>query len=326
MTAPHATLPARPRRVIVLGLDDDALATLREAAPSLELLGAPDLSRARAWIDDAEAILGWITPEVVRRGRALRWVHLFAAGVERFCTPELAAAPIVVTCERGIHGAAVADHAMALLLGLTRGLAPALRPQAARTWNREPPPRLLELAGRRAVIVGFGGIGQAIAARARAFGLRIVAVAREARPAPEGVDRVVGRRDLEEALDGAEVLFLAAPLTEETQGRIDDAALARLARGALVINVGRGGLVDHDALTRALSSGHLGGAGLDVTHPEPLPEDHPLWSREDVLLTPHVAGLSDRVMARRLELAADNLRRFAAGEALRGVVDPRVGG
>lgn len=314
-----------PPHVLVVGLGGGVIERLRRSTPTLAIEGVAELQQAIPRIDGAVALIGVVSPSILRRAAALRWVHLFAAGVERFLLPDLIAAPIEITCERGLHSPAVADHAMALLLGLSRGLAASACGRRGRTSSGAPGPALRELAGKTAVIVGFGGIGRAIAERARGFGLEIVAVARAAAAPPAGVSRVLGRDRLDEALALADVLFVAVPLTQATLGMFDAAALSRLPRGALVINVGRGPVIDTDALTRALAGGHLGGAGLDVSDPEPLPADHPLWGREDVLITPHVAGLSDRVLERRVERVADNLRRFAAGAPLLGRVDRAEG-
>jgi phosphoglycerate dehydrogenase-like enzyme len=254
--------------------------------------------------------------------------QVYSAGVERYAFAELRASKVVLTNAKVIQGPNVADHAMALLLALTRGIPQAVAQQSLRRWAKQDlrdGGHLIELEGRTAVVVGLGGIGTAIARRAVGFGMTVVGVDPDTSPRPGLVETVLAPERMAEALPRADVLFLAVPLTPATERMIGATQLAALPRGGYLVNVSRGRIVDTDALIRVLREGRLGGAGLDVTDPEPLPADHPLWAMPNVLVTPHLAGSSDRVTERRIELLRDNLARFLAGRPLRNVVDKDKG-
>jgi phosphoglycerate dehydrogenase-like enzyme len=178
---------------------------------------------------------------------------------------------------------------------------------------------------RAALIVVAGGIGTQIAERAAAFGMRVLALDPEDKPYLRAVEEVLKPDRLHDSLPRADVIFISAPLTAWTKGLIGAKELALLKKGCYVINVSRGELIVTDALVQALAEGRLAGAGLDVTDPEPLPTGHPLWALENVIITPHIAGVSDQILRRRVELVKENVRRFARGLPLLHVVDKRKG-
>jgi phosphoglycerate dehydrogenase-like enzyme len=326
--ATSATAKARPK-VVVIGLKAARIAELRAAAPGVEIVSASDMDAASAVIGEAEALIGRPTPELLRRAPKLRWVQVYSSGVDPYRFPELVDSEITLTNCRVVQGPNVADQALALLLGLTRGLPTAIRQQDARVWSREPfrdpEPKLIELRGKTAAIVGYGSIGGEIGDRVRGFGMKVIGVDRRGGAPPPGVEVMYASDQLHAALARADVVFVAVPLTAQTEGMIDAAALAKIPAGGYLINIARGKVIDTDALVEALASGHLAGAGLDVTEPEPLPPEHPLWALDNVIITPHLGGTSDQVWERRMALIADNLRRFAGGEALVNVVDKRAG-
>lgn len=309
-------------------LSEEQLSELKELAPNVrfEIDLAPDELLRRA--ADAHAVdAHLVTPELLAAAPHLRWVQAWSAGVDRYVTMEALVEDedLVLTNMQGVHGPAIADHAMAMLLAHSRGLREWYAAMDARDWNRGRARETSALSGRTLLVVGLGGIGSEIARRAKAFDMRVTATVRTAREAPEYVDRLGAAEELDELLPEADVVAICVPLTEEKRGLFDAERFARMKEGAFLINIARGQIVDTDALLAALRSGRLSGAGLDVTDPEPLPEDHPLWARDDVLVTPHVAGRAEITQDRRWALFRENVRRFGAGEPLLNVVDKEAG-
>jgi phosphoglycerate dehydrogenase-like enzyme len=248
----------------------------------------------------------------------IEWVQLDSAGVDRWIGTGILDERRTWTSARDAYAADVAEHAVALVLAAARRL-----PQTARDrrWSGVGGDRL---AGRTVGLVGAGAIGREAIARLRPFGVRIVALTRSGRTV-EGADDSLPAARLEELLERSDYVVLAAPLTHETRGLVGRRELERLRPDAWLVNVGRGALVDTDALVWALAKGAIGGACLDVTDPEPLPDDHLLWTFDNVLVTPHVAnppGTAEEPLARLVE---ENVRRFAAGEELLSVVDVERG-
>jgi phosphoglycerate dehydrogenase-like enzyme len=251
----------------------------------------------------------------------LRWVHALGAGVENLCRDVLGT-EIQVT-NNHIHGDAVADHALALILAHARRLREAYECQMTRRWAHDAL-RATPLAGQTIGILGLGTIGMAVARRALAFGMRVVGTKRC--PAPvAGVDEVWPPERTDDVLREASVLALTLPLTAATRGVLSARALALLPESAFIVNIGRGGLVDETALLAALRSGRLGGAGLDVFAEEPLPPDSPMWTAPNLLITPHVSGDFPGYMDRMIPLFCGNLRRYLAGQPLEHTVDPALG-
>jgi phosphoglycerate dehydrogenase-like enzyme len=234
----------------------------------------------------------------------LRVIQTLSAGVDWLVgrVPE----HVMVYNARGVYDAPLAEWVVGAILGMQRGLVQSRDAQARREWEAIEPPELL---GRRVVILGLGSIGTAIADRLRAFGVEVIGVGRTAR------DGVRGLADLDQVLRDADILVNMLPLTSETGGFLDARRLGLLPDGALVVNAGRGRTIETAALVEELQAGRIR-AALDVTDPEPLPPDHPLWSLPNVLITPHMAGDSPGSTIRAFELAGDQVRRFAAGEPL----------
>ena len=256
----------------------------------------------------------------LRRCETLRWVHASGAGIETYCGPELTSMPFTLTNEQIIQGPEVADHGMALLLSLTRRIGHVLK-----GIPRDRMPRPVELQGKHALIIGSGGVGLAIAERAAAFGMRVSVLTESNFPYLSFISERYLAGQLLEALPPADVVFVAAPLTPITRKMIERSALAVMKSSAYLINVTRGAIIDTDELVQSLLRGHLSGVGLDVTDPEPLPSDHPLRTCERVILTPHMAGMSDRLSERCFDLVATNLRRFVDCRPLINVVNKELG-
>ncbi|HSK17971.1 MAG TPA: D-2-hydroxyacid dehydrogenase [Longimicrobiales bacterium] len=266
--------------------------------------------------------------------RRLRWIHTGAAGVASLLHPELIESGIVLTNSAGIHAAPIAETAIGMMLHFARGLDHAVHAQQESAWRPDIWERsdsgVRELAGATLGIVGFGGIGRAVAQRARALGMRVAALRRTRPPAHEqsdGVDveLITGQDALGRLLEMSDFLVLAVPATPKTSGMLGAREIARLRAGAVLINVARGSVIDETALIDALRAGRLRGAGLDVFVTEPLPAGSPLWAMPNVLITPHVSATSTRFWEREGELILDNLRRYLTGRDLINIVDTEAG-
>ncbi len=313
-----AVLTASPDRGHDVTIEPRHVAQIEAVDPRVRVASVSDRTR---WLDEApetEVILGFRPLRAAAaRSRQLRWVHATGAGVERLCQ-DVAGTDIIVT-NIHIHGEAVAEHVFGLLLGHARRLREVFRHQAEHRWAHHDLSATL-LAARTVGILGLGTLGAAVAQRASGFGMRVVGTKRTPAPVPH-VDRVVPPGELDEVLRVSNVLAITLPFTRETDGLIGARELALLPRGAFVINVGRGGIVDEAALAEALRRGHLAGAGLDVFAEEPLPEGSPLWEAPGMIITSHCAGAFDGYMERAVPLFCENLRRYLAGRPLLNVVD-----
>lgn len=310
-------------------LSQQELSELAKLAPNLQIVTGLSQREAIARAEEAHGIdARYATPEFLNKAKNLVWVQAMSAGVEGLLQNKALVANdrLVLTNHRGVHGPAIADHAMAMLLALTRDLPLHLRNQEQKEWGRgqtELTPIALE--GRTLLVVGLGGIGNEIAKRAKAFGMTVWATRRSEAPKPDYVDRVELSPALLSLLPEVDVVAIAAPLTPETHHLFNKEAFAALKKGAILINIARGAIIDQDEMIAALRRGDLAAAGLDVTDPEPLPKDNPLWGMKNVLITPHVAGQAEITAERRWLLLRENLRRFAAGEPLYNVVDKFAG-
>jgi phosphoglycerate dehydrogenase-like enzyme/glyoxylase-like metal-dependent hydrolase (beta-lactamase superfamily II) len=331
----------KPRRIVVPNLMPARLAELKRVAPEIEFVPVKTSADAVRAVEDADAVLGFCTPDVVRAGKKLRWIQVTRAGVENDLSPELVASNIVLTNTQRIYGPHVADQAFALLLHLTRGSVTlgklGARPQEEPSGKQRLTPdsalwRFLkegvkpqELHGKRMLVVGLGGIGTQIARRANAFGMRVMALDPKDLDRPGFVFSLDKPAKLMDLLPKADVVVLACPLTAETRGLIGEAQLKAMKPSAYLINIGRGGLVQTPALVAALQQNRIAGAGMDVTDPEPLPDGHPLWKLPNVVISPHIGGGSPEGQDRQWRLFRDNVRRFVAGERLLCVVDKAKG-
>lgn len=252
----------------------------------------------------------------------LRWVHASTAGVDRLLFPALTESGVVVTNSRGIFDRPMAEYVLATVLTFAKDLHTTLRLQDRRTWRHRETERL---HGKRALIVGTGPIGRAIAAQLSAAGLSVAGAGRTARDGDPDFGRVHASADLPGLVGAVDYVVLAAPLTEATKGMIDAEMLARFDPAAYLINVGRGALVVQDDLIAALAAGRIAGAALDVFETEPLPESSPLWDMPNVLISPHMSGDTRGWQEDLVELFTGNLQRYRRGETLRNVVDKQRG-
>lgn len=283
-------------------------------------------------IADAEMYVGFgISRHAFAAARRLRYVHSLAAGVRGALYSEMRDSPVVLTNSAGVHAIPIAETVIGGVLALLRGLHIAIEQQRRATWDKQPfvgdDSPLRELGDCRVLVVGTGGIGTEIARRIAPFGSRCIGIRRRpALGAPPGFERVAGPEALEAELAEADVVILSAPNTGETDGLLDRRRLAVVKSGAVVVNVGRGALLDEDALAEAVAAGRLRGAVLDVFQQEPLATTSPLWQLPSILVLPHVSPVSPgRFWDRQLELLLDNWARYRSGQPLRNLVDKQAG-
>jgi phosphoglycerate dehydrogenase-like enzyme len=303
---------------------------LRDLFPQHTFLHATSEHQALDLMARAQvAFMSEVRPNHFAAARVLEWIHSPAAGVGGMLFPALVESAVVMTNSRGISAGTIAEHVLAVTLVLFRKLRIAFRAQSEREWAQDAvlgPPPLRTIAGSRVLVVGLGAIGTATAQAMSALGARVDAVRRaSSRPKPASVDTLGGPEQLLDLLPSADVVVVAAPQTGETRGLIGARELAAMRRDAILVNVSRGRLVDEAALTRALTDGEIGGAALDVFEQEPLPNESPLWSMDNVLVTPHMAGFRPDHWDAVVDLFSENLRRFEAGRELLNVVDKRAG-
>ncbi|MDE0297768.1 MAG: D-2-hydroxyacid dehydrogenase [Candidatus Poribacteria bacterium] len=297
---------------------------IQSVSPDLIIVEPRDETGRLAAMPDTEVVFGDFNRSLFHAAEQLRWVQVLGAGVDGLLFPEFVESDVVLTSAKGFVGPHLADQTWALILGLIRGVGRAVR---ERTWENRWSIRdeTWELAGRTLGIVGLGGTGIDVAKRAQGFDMRVIAVDPEDVDVPSFVHEVWKMDRFYDLLADSDIVAICAPLTEETRGMFDGEAFGRMKPGGLLINVTRGKIVDEGSLLRALEDGWIGGAGLDVTPEEPLPQDSPLWGMPNVIVTPHVAGGSPHRDGRTVGLFCDNLERFLVGKPLLSVINKRKG-
>jgi phosphoglycerate dehydrogenase-like enzyme len=295
-------------------------ASAERATRGARILMPTGRDEAVALAPEADIAAGWSLPAgVLERGRRLRWVHAFTAGVDHFVgLPRISDSRVVLTRTVGAHGA-LPDHVMALVLAFARRLHVDIRHQIDRVWDR-PAGIGDEVAGKVLGILGLGQIGRHLAARAAAFEMRVVGTKRTPGAVPY-VDVVLPPERTDDLLREADYVVALLPLTAETQGRMGAREFRLMKPTAVFINVSRGPIVQEAALIQALREGWIAGAGLDVFDVEPLPSDHPLYEFPQVIITPHVSGITPKFFERIATIFADNLRRYVNDEPLANVID-----
>ena len=320
-----------PKILIIPGLTlteipERSLEQIKDAAGPDSQVVISEHSLAHNHIEDADVVLGLVTPKLFATAKNLKWVQSISSGVDSFMYPEFVNSEVLLTSEKGLVGEHLADHAFGLLLTLTRQLA-AARDLGPESWNNRPELRAeeVELTGLNLGIIGFGGTGRSVAKRADAFGLNIRAIDKEAVDPSEAVKTIESTASLNELLSWSDILCICCPLTKETEKLINQQTLNQLKKGAYLINVTRGEIIDEDALIESLKSGHLKGAGLDVTPREPLPEDSELWSLPNLILTPHTAGASQYRASRNLDRFISNIGKFRENQPLEGLINKMEG-
>ncbi len=316
-----------PRRIVVSSrMGADQLAALRAVAPGVDIVALADPGPARtAQLAGAQAVLGLCDEAVLAAAPALQWIQTLGVGVEDCVSlPGLAQRNLVLTNMQRTNAPPIAEHAIAMMMALARGLPRYAVHQQAQRWQSERP-HMRELGGRTLLVVGLGGIGTEVARRAHGLGMRVIATRNSRREGPDFVEKVGLSDELLTLAAEADVVISAVPLTAETTDMFDSTFFNAMKPGGYFLNLGRGRSVVTDDLVAALRSGRLAGAGLDVTEPEPLPAGHPLWSFPDVIISPHVSAGSDVQAQRSQLLLVENLRRYVGGEPLLNVVDVERG-
>jgi phosphoglycerate dehydrogenase-like enzyme len=328
-SSPSTAQEARPLTYLAGELTSDEQAELHTLAPNVRVLA--NLSREEALAHAAEADgtdARFLSAEFLARAPKLAYAQAMGVGVDRWMhlEPLVKNEKIVLANLRGSSGPAIAEHAFAMLLVLTRDLRFHLESQASGRWGRDGSGmRPIALEGRTMLVVGLGGIGSEVAERAHGFGMRVIATRRSDAASPSWIAHVGKPGELLAMLPEADVVAICVPLTAETEHLFDKKAFAAMKPGSYLVNVARGKIVDTQALLDALKAKHLAGACLDVTDPEPLPPDHPLWKLPNVVITPHVSSDSELTDDRAWAAFKENFRRFGAGESLLNVVDKRTG-
>ena len=302
------------------------LSLLREHAAGVDLVVSEDLETVARDIAEAEVVAlaprhGTVLRDLWPQAKRLRWVHALGAGVEPLMFEELIAGDVTLTNSRGVFADALGEFAIAAMLWFAKDLRRLVRQQDERLWQ---PYTVTRLEGQTAGIVGLGGIGRAVARRAAAMGMRIIATRRHWNDErPNDVARMFPLDALDDLLAESDYLVVSTPLTPRTRGLLSGSRLQRLKREAVLINISRGAVVDEPALTRMLSSGRIRGAALDVFEQEPLPPEHPLWKLDNVLLSPHTADHASDSHLRSMQFFVENFDRYRRGEPLQNVVDKR---
>ncbi len=304
---------------------------IHEDFPTIEAVQRSSYDGIEDDLRDAEVVIAWsLRPEQLRAARKLRWIHSPAAAVHQLMVPEVVNSDIILTNSSEVHGGVVAEHVLALVFALAKRLPQAAHFQEKHVWGQEAlwlgRPRPREIAGATLGLIGLGSIGRRVAKAASSLEMRVIAVREHVeKPIPEGVQQVFASAQLDELLLQSDYVVLATPVTPNTVGLINAARLAKMKPDACLINVGRGPLVDEAALVHALREQKIGGAALDVFEKEPLPADSPLWDLENLFITPHTAGITEKLWDRHYALISENLRRYLQGQPLLSVVNKKQG-
>jgi phosphoglycerate dehydrogenase-like enzyme len=299
---------------------------IRKRWPEMRVLHLPNYDALPAELPDTDIFVGYsLRAEQLKAGKKLKWIHSTAAGVAQLMYPELRDSGILVTNPSGIFSVPMAEHTMGLLLALARNFPDSVRQQDRARWSQQElwdkPQHLTELNGQVLLIVGYGSIGHEVAKRAKAFDIHVWGVTRSGTGDGTQVEKIVPSGKLHEVLPEADYIVIAAPETAETKRLIGAEEIGRMKKGARLINVARGSLLDEAALVRALKSGALGGAALDVASTEPLPPESPLWNTPNLLITPHTSAVSDRLWVRHTALLMELLERWFDGRKMFNQVD-----
>lgn len=321
----NSSLPKTPRKH-PHRFTSDHLNAVKKAAgrKKIEIVEVSDTAAALKHASDADIIAGFpATIPPLADARNLKWLHSFSAGVDRVLRPEVLASSVLVSNSSGIHATPIAEHAIGFMLLFTRRFYQTFKNQQNHIWNKDD--TMAELRGKTVLIVGMGAIGTEIARLVHAFGASAIAVTRTRKAKPAFVKELKTAAALPALLPCADFVVVALPYTGDTHHYFGMREFRRMKRTAIIINIGRGPLIHEGELIDALKKEIIRGAALDVTETEPLPEESPLWGMENVIITPHHSGLSEKYMDRAADLFSENLRAFLLGEPLPTSVDKKLG-
>jgi phosphoglycerate dehydrogenase-like enzyme len=325
---------AAQQKKIVVATGGEALANqLQAVTPKARVVLLTSANRMQE-IADADGFIGDITPDEVRAGKNIKWVQVMSAGVEKILFPAsgdsaLRDSSITLTNNKIVQGPEIADHALAMLLMVSRGLYKFYTNDKQEIWDASNY-KGIELNGKTALVIGVGGVGSQIALRANAFGMTVIGVDPEDKPFLPFIKRIVIKRivkpdQLDEVIPLADVVFISVPDTPKSHKMMGARQFELMKRNSYFIAVSRGGIYEMGGLVKALDEKKLAGAGVDVTDPEPLPKGHALWKFDNVVVTPHIAGRSDNDAGRMVGTIKENLQRFVDGKPLINVVDKQKG-
>lgn len=303
---------------------------IRAVSPKVTVQQSLNKEEAIAMAEDVDILLaGFFSLELFKAAKRLKWIQTLFAGVDAFLYPEVVNSSVVITNAGGVNSIPVSEQVIGMILCLNRKLHLFVRNQMERKWKTSDADLIFqmdELSGKTAGLVGLGRIGSEIAKKAKCLGMRVIATRRNpSAPKPDYVDKLISPENLEELLADSDFVIIQIPLTKDTEGMFGEKELRRMKRTAYLVNASRGNIIKEDELIEALREGWIAGAALDTFATEPLPEDSPLWNMQNVIITPHVAGLTPRYMERLTDLFCENLRRFMNDEPLINVVDKSRG-
>ncbi|MGC8813109.1 D-2-hydroxyacid dehydrogenase [Dictyoglomus sp.] len=305
---------------IAYPLKEEYLERIKEARNDVEIVEN---------IEEAEVFLGGhISKDDLKKAKNLKWIQSSSAGIDNLLFEELLNSDIIITTASGVHPKPIAEHVFALLLSWTRRINIALRGKFERKWNRDEIKWCEELTGKTMGIIGYGKIGQEIGRIAKSFGMKVIGVKRDINQKDDMVflpDELFSYKDLHEVLRRSDIIVLVLPLTSETKDLIGEEEFKVMKKDAIFINVGRGKTVKEDALVKALENGQIQCALLDVFYEEPLPEESPLWNLENVIITPHIAGMTPYYDGRLVEIFIHNLKNYPKISRMLNVVDKSLG-
>jgi len=297
---------------------------IKEIGSEAEIIFEPDKSKVDEFIKDVEIIFGDFEREHVQKAKNLRWVHLGYAGVDMILYPEIVNSDVIVTCSKGIHQYHMTEFLFGMILTLTRGFKKIYANQRLKVWDKQVAKEFESLYGKTMGILGLGNIGRQVAKVAKAFGMYVIGMKRT-KTKVEYVDEVVTRAEMQHLLENSDFIVVVLPLTDETHHLIGEKEFNMMKKKPYFFNIGRGAVVDEKALINALKEGKIRGAGIDVFEDEPLPSDSPLWEMENVLVTPHIAGLFPNYWEEPTNLFIENFKRYINGKELINVVDKLAG-
>jgi phosphoglycerate dehydrogenase-like enzyme len=310
-----------------MGLED-SIPYFREEYPDIEFVHCEERENVKGEIEDATVYVGWLNREVFLAAEELEWVQSPSSGINYYLAiPEFVESDVLLTSARGTHGACLAESVFAMIFAFTRQIKDFVLDQQERQW-REYGSRgaMCELTGSTMGIIGFGTVGRAVAKRAQAFDMSIMAVDMFPEEKPDYVQALWGTDRLDDLLKASDYVVVTVPYTKETEGMIGAEEIDNMRDGAMLVGISRGKIIDEEALVEALEEERLSAAALDVFAEEPLPEDSPLWDVDNLLITPHAAGGTQYEGERVIEILKENMRRFAEGDLpLRNQIDKEQG-
>ena len=304
----------------IFDLPQAAEAEIREIDPELKLEVVESSSSYFKLLKETEIVFGWPKTDLVKKAENLKWLHLPSAGVDRYANKEIYQNPdILLTNSSGVYGKPIAEHVFAMIMAHNRNLIDYADDKKEKKWQRRN--EIKDFFNSTVGILGLGDIGSTIARRAKAWGAEVIALKRTMAELPDYVDQIYLNQNLDKLLKKSDYVILTLPGTPATEGIIGREELKMMKDSAFIVNIGRGSLIKQDDLIEALEQGVIAGAGLDVTEPEPLPETSKIWELNNVILTPHISGLSPTNDQRRFEIFKDNLKLYLKQKELQNKVD-----